>query len=136
MIYKLLAETILVVHFLWILFMLFGFVYNIVGLFFNKKLLKNFWLRTVHLVGILYVASLAVLDKHCPLTVIEAKLRQKFVPNFIQPDSFIIYYLEKIVYPNINAIVIIIPTVAIAASSFVIYIIKPPVKINVDRKYK
>lgn len=52
MVYKLLAEIILVVHFLWILFMLYGFGYNVVGLLFNKKLLANFWLRTVHLIGI------------------------------------------------------------------------------------
>ena len=76
LLYKFLAEIILIIHFLWILFMLFGFVYNVVGLFFNKNLLKNFWLRTMHLFGILYVASLAILDKYCPLTVLESKLRQ------------------------------------------------------------
>ena len=128
MVYKLLAEIILVVHFLWILFMLYGFGYNVVGLLFNKKLLSNFWLRTIHLLGILYVASLAVLGKYCPLTILEAKLRQKFDPTFSQPNSFIIYHLEKIVYPNIDPIVIIVPTVVIALFSFLVYIIVPPKK--------
>jgi len=115
--------------------MLFGFVYNVVGLFFNKNLLKNFWLRTIHLFGILYVASLAILDKYCPLTVLESKLRQKFEPNFINPESFIIYYLEKIVYPNINPIIIIIPTVLIAVFSLIVYIAKPPIiKLNLCKK--
>ncbi len=133
--YKFLAEIILIIHFLWILFMLFGFVYNVVGLFFNKNLLKNFWLRTIHLFGILYVASLAILDKYCPLTVLESKLRQKFEPNFINPESFIIYYLEKIVYPNINPIVIVIPTVLIAVFSLIVYIVKPPIiKLNLCKK--
>jgi len=128
MVYKFLAEIILVIHFLWILFMLYGFVYNLVGLLFNKKLLKNFWLRTIHLVGILYVASLAILNKYCPLTILETKLRQKFDPTFSQPDSFIIYHLEKIVYPEIHPIVIVIPTVIIAIFSFLVYLIKPPIK--------
>ncbi len=128
MVYKFLAEIILVIHFLWILFMLYGFVYNLVGLLFNKKLLKNFWLRTIYLVGILYVASLAILNKYCPLTILETKLRQKFDPTFSQPDSFIIYHLEKIVYPEIHPIVIVIPTVIIAIFSFLVYLIKPPIK--------
>ena len=108
--------------------MLYGFVYNLVGLLFNKKLLKNFWLRTIYLVGILYVASLAILNKYCPLTILETKLRQKFDPTFSQPDSFIIYHLEKIVYPEIHPIVIVIPTVIIAIFSFLVYLIKPPIK--------
>jgi len=123
LLYKFLAEIILIIHFLWILFMLFGFVYNVVGLFFNKNLLKNFWLRTIHLFGILYVA------------VLESKLRQKFEPNFINPESFIIYYLEKIVYPNINPIIIVIPTVLIAVFSLIVYIVKPPIiKLNLCKK--
>jgi len=135
LLYKFFAEIVLIIHFLWILFMLFGFVYNVVGLFFNKNLLKNFWLRTIHLFGILYVASLAILDKYCPLTVLESKLRQKFEPNFINPESFIIYYLEKIVYPNINPIIIIIPTVLIAVFSLIVYIAKPPIiKLNLCKK--
>ncbi len=123
--YKILAEVIMIIHLLWIMFMILGFVYNIVGLF-NKKLFKNFWIRTLHLLGILYVAGLYVFDKYCPLTILEAKFRQKFDPTFSQPDSFIIFHLEKIIYPKINPIFIIVPTIFIAVFSLFLYIMYPP----------
>lgn len=105
--------------------MIFGFVYNLAGLF-NKKLFKNFWIRTIHLVGILYVAGLYIFDKYCPLTILEAKFRQKFDQTFTQPDSFIIFYLKKIIYPEINPILIIVTTIFIAVFSLFLYIIYPP----------
>lgn len=113
--------------------MIYGFFYNIVGLFFKKQLLKNFWLRTLHVVGIIYVAVITFLDKYCPLTILEIYLRRKIESSFSGMDSFIVYYLEKLIYPEVNPDLIIVPTYLIAILSLVIYIIKPPINFQIRR---
>lgn len=127
MVYKILITIVLLLHLLWILFILYGFFFTLIGVFFKKELLKNFWLRTTHLIGIIFVATLTALDKYCPLTLVEIKLRQKINSDF-NMDSFIIYYLEKLIYPEINPNFIIILTYIIAILSLVFYIILPPIK--------
>lgn len=122
---KLLAEIVLVIHFLWIIFMIFGFFIHILS-FFNLKFRNFFLLRSVHLLGIIYVSILAILDKYCPLTILEYNLRKKFDPTLQQPDSFIIYHLERIVYPEINPKIIIYTTLMIGIISIVSFLFKPP----------
>lgn len=128
MIYKILADVIVIIHFLWILFMLLGFLlilYSILSR--NKKLLFLRLFRVVHLCGIFYVASLAILDKYCPLTLLETHLREKAGYRIYQ-GSFIIHYIEKLVYPEVEPQVIIIPTIGIAIFTIISFIIYPPHK--------
>lgn len=125
LLYKLAAEFVLIIHFLWILFMIGGVFIHILS--FLKSKVRNFFLiRSIHLVGILYVSALAVLDKYCPLTILEYELRKKFDPTLQQPDSFIIYHLERIVYPEINPKLLTFATVFIGILSVLSFILKPP----------
>lgn len=123
--YKLLAEIVLIIHFLWIMFMILGFFIHILS-FLNLKFRNLFLIRSVHLLGIIYVSILAILDKYCPLTVLEYNLRKKFDPTLQQPNSFIIYHLERIVYPEINPKIIIYTTLMIGVISIVSFLFKPP----------
>lgn len=127
MIYKILADTIVVTHFAWILFMLVGFIFTIVG-FFWKRFFDRWLFRTVHLFGIIYVSTLAIMGKHCPLTIWENTLRQKYDPNLTYPGSFMIHYFEKLVYPDINPLIIQIPTTFIAVFTILVFIVRPPKK--------
>jgi len=129
MLYKIFADLIVVIHFLWILFMLFGFFLTLKG-FFNPKFFDRWLFRTLHLCGIAYVGLLALLREYCPLTVLENSLRAKYNPELVYPGSFMIHYIEKLVYPDINQLIILIPTIAIAVFVIIIYIIKPPAKIR------
>ncbi len=81
--------------------MLAGFIFTFYNVFFAKsKLFLDWWLfRTVHLCGIVYVGLLAILGKYCPLTILENILRAKYNPNLSYPGSFIVHYIEKLVYP-------------------------------------
>lgn len=124
-----LADIIVVIHFAWILFILSGFILTSCG-FFWKALFDKWLFRTIHLCGIFYAGLLALLRKHCPLTVLENNLRQKYTPESIYPDSFIIHYIEKLVYPDLNTLMIIIPTVIIAVFTIVVFIVRPPAKIR------
>ncbi|MEA3312876.1 MAG: DUF2784 family protein [Caldisericota bacterium] len=129
MIYKILADIIVTMHFAWILFMLIGFLFTLYG-FFRKDFWDMWLFRTIHLFGIVYVSFLAIMRKNCPLTLLENALRAKYNPNLIYPGSFMVYYVEKLVYPDVNLLLILIPTAFIAIFSIIIFIIKPPAKIK------
>jgi len=70
------------------------------------------------------------MGKHCPLTILENTLRTKYNTELTYHGSFIVYYIEKLVYPDLNSLMIIIPTVIIALSTLVIFILRPPKKIK------
>ena len=129
MLYKILADIIVTLHLLWILFMLIGFMLTLRG-FFRKVFFDRWLFRTLHLLGIIYVSLLAILGKYCPLTLWENSLRAKYDPTLIYPGSFIIHYIEKLVYPAVNPLIILIPTIFIAVFTVVVFIIRPPKKIK------
>ena len=129
MLYRILADIIVVIHFVWILFMLIGFILTLCG-FFWKSFFDRWLFRTLHLFGIAYVSLLAIMGKYCPLTLWENILRAKYAPALTYPGSFMIHYAEKLVYPDINPLIIRIPTTFIAVFTVVIFIIKPPAKIR------
>ena len=129
MLYKVLADLIVVIHFAWILFMLVGFTLTLAGLWWREFF--DWWLfRTVHLCGILYVGLLAVLRQYCPLTMLENALRTTYNLELRYPGSFIVHYIEKLVYPDVDLSIVLIPTVIIAIFTIVVFIINPPAKIR------
>jgi hypothetical protein len=128
--YKIFADAIIVVHFLYILFMLSGFLLTGYALFFRQKFFDWWLFRSLHLLGIFYVASLSILGKYCPLTILENELRLRYEAYSVYSGSFIVHYLEKLVYPDVNPLVIQIPTVFLAIFTIVVFIVKPPEKIK------
>lgn len=129
MLYKILADIIVVLHFFFILFMLLGFILTFWGFFWED--FYDWWLfRTLHLLGIAYVGLLAALREYCPLTMLENFLRLRYDPCSTYPGSFIVHYIEKLVYPDVNPIILIIGTVIIAIFTLIIFILKPPTKIQ------
>jgi hypothetical protein len=127
--YKILADTIVVFHFAWILFMLLGFILTLCG-FCWKGFLDRWLFRILHLLGIAYVSALAIMGKYCPLTLWENTLRARYDSTLTYPGSFMIHYAEKLIYPDINPLMIRIPTTFIAVSTVVIFIIRPPARIT------
>lgn len=127
MLYRVLADIIMVLHFAWILFMLLGFGLT-VRAFLRPEFFERWLFRTIHLVGILVVASLEILDKYCPLTIWENALRRHYDPNTDYPGSFIIGYLEKWIYPDVPPVVVVLPTIFIAVFTLTVFIVKPPSK--------
>ena len=125
MLYKILADIIVIVHLFWILFMLIGFLLTLCGLF-RREFLDRWLFRTIHLFGIAYVSLLAIMGKYCPLTLWENTLRAKYDPSLTYPGSFMIHYVERLVYPDINPLIIRIPTTFIAVFTVIVFILRPP----------
>jgi hypothetical protein len=129
MLYRLLADSILFIHFAWIVFMLWGFILTLRG-FSHKEFFERWVFRALHFIGIAYVSTLAIMGRYCPLTIWENALRAKYDPALTYPGSFIIYYLERFVYPEVNPLIIVTPTALIALFTVAVFIIKPPGKIK------
>ena len=140
MLYKVLADLVVVIHFGWILFILWGFILTVCSFIFIFVLrtAKERWgvfferwiFRTVHLGGIVYVAILTVLGKYCPLTILENELRGRYNTEMTYPGSFVVHYIEKIVYPEVNFLLFVIPTMIIAVFTMLVFLIRPPSKIK------
>jgi hypothetical protein len=118
------ADIVIALHFLWVLFMLYGFFMTVYALFFasNKRFLDRWLLRSAHLAGIVFTGTLEVTGNYCPLTLLE---------NFLSEGtgyrgSFIAHYLEKLVYPDVNPHILIAGAVIIAVFCLAAFIIRPP----------
>jgi len=91
----LLANAVLVIHFLFVLFIVGGLLAIWVGALLGWRWIRNFQFRVLHLAAILFVAGESVLGIACPLTVWEDWLRgtapQKagFIQRWV---SFILYH--------------------------------------------
>lgn len=129
MLYKILADLIMVVHFVWVLFVLLGFILTLAG-FWWKKFFDKWLFRSIHVAGILLVGVIAAWGKLCPLTLWENALREKYNPVSAYEGSCIIYYVQKLLYPDINPLVIRTVTTFVTLFSIIIFIIKPPEKIR------
>lgn len=123
--YKILADAIVTIHFLFILFMIAGFVLTVAA-FRWRRLFDWFWLRTIHLAGIVFVGTIGLLGKSCPLTVWEAALRERHDPNAAYAGSFIVHWIEKVVYPDVSPLVVTLPAITAAVATLIIYILRPP----------
>ena len=80
------VEIVLIFHFLVILFVLVGFR---VGLKYNLR-----WLCIFHACVLIYISTLMVLGKPCPLTILEESLRG----GAVYQGSFIATWLNRIIY--------------------------------------
>ena len=91
MIYKVLADIVVFAHFLWILFLIFGVFWGI----------RNQKVKVIHISAWAFAIIIQIFDWYCPLTHLEAWLRAKHNPTLSYTGSFIIHYVEKIVYIEI-----------------------------------
>ena len=73
---------------------------------------------------------LVMLKQYCPLTLWENALRAKYDPSLTYEGSCIVYYVQKLLYPDINPLIIRGATTFIALFTILIFIIRPPAKIR------
>jgi polyferredoxin len=86
MIYRLLADLVVVVHFLYVTSVVLGLVAILLGWMLNWEWVRNRWFRGMHLAMILLVVVEAWLGIMCPLTVWEQQLRSKAGQQTYQGD--------------------------------------------------
>lgn len=109
-----LADAVVAIHFLWILFLIFGVVFGL-----RYKAIKVF-----HLSALAFAVVIQIFDWYCPLTYLEVWLRKMHDPSLSYTGSFIIYYIEKLVYLDISITVVAVLTIVICALNAWLYLRK------------
>lgn len=111
MIYKILADLTVIIHFLWILFL-------ITGAWFGRK---NRIIKYFHIGGLGFALLIQIFGWYCPLTHLEVWLRAKHDPSLTYEGSFIVHYIEKLIYIELPEELIFVFTLAILLFNFLIY---------------
>lgn len=88
MIYRLLADVVLILHFLFIGFVVFG----------GLLALRYAWIALAHIPAACWGTFIELTGGVCPLTLIEVKLR-RIAGDSGYSDSFIEHYLLPVIYP-------------------------------------
>jgi hypothetical protein len=86
---SLIADLIVSIHFLWIIFLVFGFYF----------VLKGSRMAYVHASGLLFSLVLNLMGWYCPLTHLEDHFKRPGTPV---KGSFMARNLEKVIYPDLD----------------------------------
>ena len=108
MLYKILADSIVVVHFLWIVFLFLGAFWGT----------KNKTIKILHISGLAFAFIIQILGWYCPLTYLEGWLRARHNFALTYAGSFIIHYVEELVYIDVSRTLIFFLTLFICGFNF------------------
>jgi hypothetical protein len=89
----LVADALLVVHFLIAAFVVGGLLAVWLGAALGWRWIRNRWFRYLHLGAIVFVAFEALAGIACPLTVWEDLLR-----GGVRPESFVARWVQRLLY--------------------------------------
>ncbi len=111
LIYRILADLTVALHFGWILFLIFG---CFLGTRFRL-------IKIVHLSALAFAVIINATGSACPLTYLEVWLRQKHDPALSYAGSFIAHYIEKIIYFTLPESSLALLTIALAGLNIFVY---------------
>jgi hypothetical protein len=91
------ADAVLLLHLLFVAFVVIGLVLILVGKTRRWSWVRNLWFRVMHLLAIGIVAVQSWFGVICPLTTFEMALRSR-AGDKVYTGSFISHWLETILY--------------------------------------
>lgn len=95
--YQLAADAILVIHFLFVCFVVTGLALIFVGRRRHWSWVRNFRFRVAHMAAIAIVVLQSWLGRICPLTIWEMELRAR-AGEQVYAGSFIAHWVENLLY--------------------------------------
>jgi len=111
MIYKILADSMVLIHFLWIIFLFFGVIWG----------MRNKAVKILHITGLVFAFIIQIFGWYCPLTYLEVWLRSKHDSALAYAGSFIIHYVEEIVYIELSRNLILVLTLVLCGFNAWLY---------------
>ena len=124
------ADGLLIIHALFIAFVVFGLVLILTGLVRGWRWVRNPWFRFIHLGAIGIVVAQSWLNVICPLTIWENNLR-KMAGEATYAGSFIQHWLHKLIFYQAEAWVFTLIYTAFGALVILAWYLVPP---NLSRK--
>ena len=119
------ADGLLIIHTLFIAFVVFGLVFIIAGLAWQWRWVRNPWFRFMHLGAIGIVVVQSWLGVVCPLTTWENNLRVR-AGDVAYAGSFIQHWLHKLIFYQAEAWVFTLVYTAFAALVVLAWYLAPP----------
>ena len=111
MTYRLLADAVVLLHLAWIIFLFIGAVWG----------RKYRAVRIVHLGGLAFALISEIFGWICPSTHLEVWLRAQHDPALTYTGSFIVYYVEELIYIDVSGTVIFVCTIILAGFNIWLY---------------
>ncbi|MGQ9570362.1 MAG: DUF2784 domain-containing protein [Thermodesulfovibrionales bacterium] len=111
MLFKVAADGVVLIHFLWIIFLIFGVC---IGRKYRP-------IKIFHIVGLGFAVTMQIFGWYCPLTHLEIWLRKRHDPSLAYSGSFIIHYMEKLIYIEFSPLVIFLMTLVLVLISTYLY---------------
>ena len=93
----LIADIILLTHFLFVIFIILGLTLILIGRLFSWSWIRNPWFRIIHLICIGIVILQSWFGVICPLTIWEMTFRAD-AGEAVYSGTFIAYWLNKLLY--------------------------------------
>ena len=125
MVMLLAADALLIIHALFIAFVVFGLVFIIAGMVKHWRWVRNPWFRLTHLGAIGVVVAQAWLGVICPLTIWENNLREQ-AGDITYTGSFIQHWLHKLIFYQAEAWVFTLCYTVFGALVVVAWYLAPP----------
>ena len=94
---RILADVTVVVHALFVAFVVLGLVAILIGVPFRWGWVRNIWFRGTHLAAILVVMAESITGTPCPLTVWEDRLRRMAGQGGYRGD-FLGYWAHRLIF--------------------------------------
>jgi hypothetical protein len=110
--FGILADSVVLLHFLWILFLIFGAFLGV----------RNVAIKIFHISGLAFALIIQTFDWYCPLTDLELWLRAKSDLLATYKGSFIIHYVKRVVYFQIPHGLVVLLTLLLTAFNVWFYL--------------
>ena len=124
-VYGWLADTVLVLHVFYVLFVVVGLLLSLAGWVRGWVWTRGLWFRLLHLATIGFVVLEAWFGVPCPLTVLESRLRV-FTGTEGYATSFIGYWLSKLIFYEAPAWAFTVVYTVFAALVVAVFVFYPP----------
>jgi len=95
--YQVLADTVLVLHFGIVVFLIGGLMVIVAGNVLRWRWVNGLWFRLAHVATIGFVVAQAWLGKFCPLTTLESWLRVQ-AGTASYNESFVEHWVHRLLY--------------------------------------
>jgi TRAP-type uncharacterized transport system fused permease subunit len=105
------ADMTVILHLAWIIFLIFGALPG----------RRYKWIKRVHVCGLIFALIIQTAGWYCPLTYLEIWLRNMRDPLTSYSGSFIINYVDRIVYLEISRSAVFAATVFLIFVNVLIY---------------
>jgi hypothetical protein len=120
-----LADLLVIVHLVWVVFMVGGVLATLAGLVWTRILQYRLW-RWLHLGGMVFAGILSAAGRLCPLTTLEYALRRRAGALPEAEEGFIIRIANRLIFPDLDPHLLAAITLAAAGIVLVVFVWKPP----------